>query len=125
MAMKFLVKEIKTAEKPSQIALNADRTIIKSDGVDLSFITVSVLDKNGTMVPNASNNIQFTIEGPGKIIGIDNGDPTSHASFKASDRKAFYGKCLVIVQSLEKEGTIKLTANSQGLKESTIKISVK
>ena len=121
----ILVKEIKTAEKPSQIALNADRTIIKSDGVDLSFITVSVLDKNGTMVPNASNNIQFTIEGPGKIIGIDNGDPTSHASFKASDRKAFYGKCLVIVQSLEKEGTIKLTANSQGLKESTIKISVK
>ncbi|SNR31111.1 beta-galactosidase GalB [Lutibacter flavus] len=119
-----LVKEIKTAEEASQISLNADRNTIKPDGVDLSFITVSVLDKNGTMVPNAMNNIEFTIDGPGKIVGVDNGDPTSHASFKASNRNAFYGKCLVIVQSLNSDGIIKLSANSQGLEESSINISL-
>ena len=119
-----LVKEIRTAEEASQISLNADRNIIKGDGVDLSFITVSVLDKNGTIVPNATNNIKFSIDGPGKIVGVDNGDPTSHASFKASDRNAFYGKCLVIVQSLNSEGIIKLSAQSQGLEESSINISV-
>lgn len=119
-----LIKEVKTAEKASQITLNPDRDHIKADGVDLSFITVTILDDNGTMVPNASNNIQFTIEGPGKIVGVDNGDPTSHASFKASDRDAFYGKCLVIVQSLNSEGIIKLSANSKELEESSINISV-
>ncbi len=121
----ILVKEIKTAKEPAQISLNADRNTIKSDGVDLSFITVSILDKNGTLVPNTANNIEFEIEGPGKIVGVDNGDPTSHASFKASDRNAFYGKCLVIIQSLNKEGIIKLTANCKELAESTINISVK
>ena len=120
-----LEKEIKTAEEASQISLNADRNIIKGDGVDLSFITVSVLDEKGTIVPNAKNNIEFKIEGPGKIVGVNNGDPTSHASFKASNRNAFNGKCLVIVQSLNKEGIIKLTANSQGLTDSTINISLK
>jgi len=120
-----LEKEIKTAEEASQISLNADRNIIKGDGVDLSFITVSVLDEKGTIVPNATNNIEFKIEGPGKIVGVNNGDPTSHASFKASNRNAFNGKCLVIVQSLNKEGIIKLTANSPGLTDSTINISLK
>jgi beta-galactosidase len=120
-----LEKEIKTAEEASQISLNADRNTIQGDGVDLSFITVSVLDKKGTLVPYATNNIEFNIEGPGKIVGVDNGDPTSHASFKASNRNAFYGKCLVIVQSLNKEGIIKLTANSKGLTDSTINISTK
>lgn len=119
-----LIKEIKTAEEASQISLNADRIAIKGDGVDLSFITVSILDKNGTMVPNAMNNIEFKIEGPGKIVGVDNGDPTSHASFKASNRNAFYGKCLVIVQSHNSEGIIKLTANSKGLEETSININV-
>ena len=75
------------------------------------------------MVPNAMNNIQFTIEGPGKIVGVDNGDPTSHASFKASNRNAFYGKCLVIIQSLKKEGEIKLTASSSGLENTTVSIN--
>ncbi len=120
-----LEKEIKTAEEASAIRLNADRKTIQRDGVDLSFITVSVLDKKGTLVPNAINNIAFKIEGPGKIVGVDNGDPTSHASFKASNRNAFYGKCLVIVQSLKQEGVIILTANSQGLSEATINISTK
>ena len=118
-----LIKEIKTANQASQITLNPDRNSIKSDGVDLSFVTVTVVDKKGTMVPNAMNNIQFTIEGPGKIVGVDNGDPTSHASFKASNRNAFYGKCLVIIQSLKKEGEIKLTASSSGLENTTVSIN--
>lgn len=119
-----LVKEIKTANEASQIVLQADRNEIKADTNDLSFITVTVLDEYGTLVPNATNNIQFTVEGPGKIIGVDNGDPTSHTSFKASNRNAFYGKCLVIVQGLDKKGVIKLSAKSEELKGTKINIIV-
>ncbi|NLP56894.1 beta-galactosidase GalB [Lutibacter sp. B1] len=120
-----LVKEIKTAEKAYEIALEPDRNELKANTSDLSFITVTILDKNGTLVPDATNNILFTIEGPGKIVGVDNGDPTSQASFKASNRNAFYGKCLVIVKALKEKGTIKLSANTSGLKEAIININVK
>lgn len=119
----ILSKEIKTAEEASQIRLVADRDIIKSNN-DLSFVTVSILDTNEVLVPNASNNIKFAIEGPGEIVGVDNGDPTSHESFKATQRKAFYGKCLVIVKSNGEKGTIKLKASSEKLKESTININI-
>ena len=119
-----LVKEIKTAGKALKIALQADRNEIKANNSDLAFITVTVLDENGTLVPDATNNIQFTIDGPGKIVGVDNGDPTSHTSFKASNRNAFYGKCLVIVQGLKEKGVISLIAKSEGLAKAKINIIV-
>lgn len=118
-----LVKEIKTADKASSIKLEADKQTIQSDN-DLSFVTVTVHDEHGTLVPNASNNIKFTLEGPGEIAGVDNGDPTSHESFKAHERKAFNGKCLVIIKTKGEPGTITLKASSDNLKESTITINV-
>ena len=118
-----LVKEIKTADKASSIKLEADRKTIQPNN-DLSFVTVTVHDEHGTLVPNASDNIKFEIEGPGDIAGVDNGDPTSHESFKAHERKAFNGKCLVIVKTKGEPGTITLKASSDNLKESTITINV-
>jgi beta-galactosidase len=91
----FLIKEIKTAGTPAKIFLEADRNPINADGSDLSFITVKVIDKDGTLVPNADNLIHFRIEGEGIIAGVDNGLQTSMESFKANYRKAFNGKCLV------------------------------
>lgn len=120
-----LEKEIHTAGEPAQIRLTADRNEIKSDGRDLSFVTVKVLDKDGNLCPNADNQIMFDVQGAGFIAGVDNGSPVSMEKFKADHRKAFYGKCLVVVQSDGKSGGIKLTATSEGLKTAVTAIKAK
>ena len=85
-----LTREIRTAGKAASISLTADRNKISADGKDLSFITVEVTDKDGNLVPDAENLISFGVEGPAFIAGVDNGSQTSHESFKAPERKAFY-----------------------------------
>jgi beta-galactosidase len=110
-----LTREIHTAGKPVKIELIADRTEIKANGKDLSFITVKITDENGTMVPNAGNLINFKITGPGIIAGVDNGFQASLEPFKANYRKAWKGMCMVIVQSNGKKGKIVLEASSEGL----------
>lgn len=120
-----LEKEIHTAGEPAQIRLTADRNEIKSDGRDLSFVTVEVLDKDGNLCPNVDNQIMFDVQGAGFIAGVDNGSPVSMEKFKADHRRAFYGKCLVVVQSDGKSGGIKLTATSEGLKTAVTAIKAK
>ena len=115
-------QEIHTAGEPAQIRLTPDRSIIKDDGTDLSFVTVEILDKDGNLCPNADNLVKFEISGNGFIAGVDNGSPISLERFKDSKRKAFYGKCLVVVQNNGKKGTIKLDAVSEGLKRAHIDI---
>jgi beta-galactosidase len=85
---------------------------------------VEVLDEKGTLCPNATNLIRFSTEGKGQIVGVDNGNPTSLERFKASKRKAFYGKCLVVVKSDKRSGVIHLTAESDGLLKEAIEIQV-
>lgn len=114
--------EEKTAGAPARIQLTADRSKIDNDGSDLSFVTVEILDKDGNLVPDAQNLVQFQLEGPGKIAGVDNGSPISLESFKASYRKAFNGKCLCVIQSKKKSGIIHLTATSQGLAPAAVEI---
>lgn len=118
-------KVIKTAGKPVQIKLTADRTAIKADGADLSFVTVEVLDAEGNLVPNASNLIQFDTDGHATIAGVDNGDQVSHEPFKASYRKAYNGKCLAIIQSTKSAGSVKIRAHSDGLQSAEIQITTK
>jgi len=120
----ILVKEVKTAGAPAKLIVTADRSMIKADGNDLSFLTVDVVDENGVIVPNADNLVRFQLEGSGTIAGVDNGDPVSHESFKAPQRKAFHGKCLVVVQSGETAGTIKLTASSEGMPVTSVEIKI-
>ena len=115
-------QEIHTAGEPAQIRLTPDRSTIKSNSTDLSFVTVEILDKDGNLCPNADNLVEFSIEGNGFIAGVDNGSPISLERFKAGKRKAFYGKCLVVVQNNGKKGDIKLDAVSEGLKHAHIDI---
>ncbi|MFL5747902.1 MAG: DUF4982 domain-containing protein, partial [Niastella sp.] len=116
---------IKTAGEPAKLIVQADRSAIKGDGKDLSFVTVKVVDKDGNLVPDAANNIQFKVSGPGFIAGVDNGCQTSLESFKGSEHKAFNGLCLAVVQSNGKPGIIKLQAQSAGLTAATIDITGK
>ncbi len=122
---KILTQEIKTAGVPAKIVLETDRSIITADGKDLSFVTVKVLDAQGTLVPHANNLIHFDVAGEGKIIGVDNGLQTSDESFKSDKRKAYNGLCLAVIQSTEKAGRIILRATSEGMKEVTTIINSK
>ena len=115
-------REIHTAGEPAQIRLTPDRSTIKSNGTDLSFVTVEILDKDGNLCPNADNLVKFEISGNGFIAGVDNGSPISLERFKDDKRKAFYGKCLVVLQNNGKKGTIKLDAVAEGLKRAHIDI---
>jgi beta-galactosidase len=120
-----LTNEIKTAGAPTKIFLSADRKIIKADGNDLSFVAVTIVDKDGIMVPDANNLVKFNVTGEGFIAGVDNGSETSMESFKASERKAFNGLCLAVIQSKEKTGKIEFTATSEGLSLASLTIEVK
>lgn len=120
-----LRKEVHTAGEPERIDLSADRSSLDSDGSDLSFITVTVVDKNGIQVPYADNLVSFAIEGDASIAGVDNGSQTSMEPFKASKRKAFHGKCLLVVKAGNKQGEVTITASSDGLKSDTIKLNLK
>lgn len=118
-------QEIHTAGEPAQIRLNPDCNTIQDDGKDLSFITVEIVDKDGNLCPNADNDVTFAVDGPGFIAGVDNGSPISMEKFKDNHRKAFYGKCLVVIQNNGQTGNVKVTATADGLEKSTTMIKVK
>ena len=118
-------EEIRTTEQPFAIQLKADRKNISADSRDVVHFEVSVIDKNGNIVPTADNMINFTIEGGGKIIGVDNGNPNDHDSYKIPQRKVFNGFGLVIIQSTGKTGVIKLLASADGLVSAERVVSTK
>ena len=120
-----LSKEIRTAAEPARIVLSPDRKTIKADGVDLSFVTVKVVDGNGTTVPLADNLVKFKVSGDGSIVGVDNGNQISHESFKGKQRKAFHGMALVILQAKQKPGRIYLEATSDNLQSASVVISTR
>jgi beta-galactosidase len=114
---------MKTTGPAAKLLLEPDRNKIEADGKDLSYVTVTVADKSRLLVPRSMNHIKFSIEGPGEIVATDNGDPTSMESFQSPERNAFNGLALVIVRAKEgQSGTIKLTARSNGLEETVVRI---
>jgi len=115
-------KEVHTAGKPHHLKLESDRNVIAADGKDLSYITVSVVDKDGNLCPTAGNQLNFDVSGAGKFKVVCNGDATSLEMFHNPTMKAFSGKLVVTVQSLEEAGEIELKVNGKGLKSETIAI---
>ena len=118
-----LSREVRTAGPPARVVLTPDRHAIKADGTDLSFVTVKIIDKNGTPVPLADNLVKFELIGAGSIVGVDNGNQISHESFKANQRKAFHGMALAIVQSKQRAGRIVLQARSDGMESASVVIN--
>jgi beta-galactosidase len=114
--------QLQTAKQVSKIKLSADRTTIKADGQDLSYITVELTDANGLRNPKAENLVKFTIQG-GTIVGVGNANPVSLESYQLPQRKAWQGRCLVIVKSSDKAGRITLTASANGLPSSKLVIT--
>lgn len=110
-------KVIETAGKPARISLIPDRTEIMADGEDLSFITVQLEDKHGNPCPLADNLIEFEVSAEGKIKAVGNGNAATTESFRAPFRRAFNGKCMLIIASGDSgPGSIQIKARSKGLK---------
>jgi beta-galactosidase len=118
---KWAEETIRTTGPATKLIATADRTKIKSNDDDLSFITVRITDASGLTDPRAKHKITFTIDGPGEIVATDNGDPTDFTSFVSKTRQAFNGLCLVVVKGVKgKAGAIQLKANVEGLTGSTV-----
>ena len=117
--------EISTTGEPSAIRLTVDRAQLAADRRDVAHITVEIVDAQGRVVPTADHEVAFVVEGEGKLIGLDNGDPQSHEDYKAAHRKAFNGLCLAIVQSTAKSGRIQVTATSPSLQSANLTIATR
>jgi beta-galactosidase len=117
--------ELKTTGDPVLIKLSADRSKIKADGQDLSYVTVELTDANGIRNPKAENLITFSIDGPGTIAAVGNANPVSIESCQLQQRKAWHGKCLVIVKSEAGRGKINLQASASGLKTASLEIETR
>ena len=118
-------KEIRTAGQPYQIVLDADRKTITADGEDISFVTVSVVDKNGVPCPTATNQLKFKVSGAGTYRAACNGDATSLELFHKDTMKLFSGKLVVLVKSKTTAGDIKLEVNGAGLKAGKLTLEAK
>lgn len=117
--------EMHTAGKPYALRLEADRSSLKADGKDLSFVTVSVVDKDGNLCPSADNEVTFRVSGKGYYRAGANGDPTSLEPFQNPRMKAFSGMLTAIVGTTEQPGQIVLEAKAKGLKTARLTLESK
>ena len=116
-------KTIRTAGAPARIVLKADRSSISSKGEDLSFVTVSVVDKDGNPCATAANKMKFHVTGAAKFRAACNGDATSLVPFNSTEMPLFSGELVVVVEGM-KHGTATLSVSTEGLPMATLPITV-
>jgi len=121
-----ITAKVETTNQVAKIKAHSDKSILKADGQDANVINISLVDDQGREVPDANNMVYFTILGDAKIIGVGNGDPSSHEPDKCADgrwqRSAFNGKCQVIIQAGKTVGDIKLEIKANGLISETVNL---
>ncbi|MFZ0825932.1 MAG: glycoside hydrolase family 2 TIM barrel-domain containing protein [Verrucomicrobiia bacterium] len=122
---KAIEATVETTGAPAAVCLTADRTLLAANNTDLAVVNVGILDTQGRVVPVAGNEITFTLSGPAKLIGVGNGDPSSHEPDQASRRSAFNGLAQAIVQTTKKGGKIELKAEAAGLKSGYVTLTSK
>ena len=111
-----------TAGDAARIELTADRTRLSADGEDVSVLAVRILDARDRPVPKAAEQITFEVEGGGRIIGVGNGNPTSHEPDRANTRLTFNGLAQAIYQADRTGGQVTITARAPGLRSATIRL---
>ena len=116
---------LRTAEEPREIRLTADRSAIRADRNDLSYVTVELVDRRGTVVPTAELPIRFTVTGAGELAATGSPAPNDASSFHLPVRKTFEGRCLAILRPVGNAGKITLKAEADGIKAATIVIKTR
>ncbi|MGD0788202.1 MAG: glycoside hydrolase family 2 TIM barrel-domain containing protein [Terracidiphilus sp.] len=109
-----------TTGNPVAIRFAADRARIGAGWDDLCHVAVEIVDQDGRVVPTANNEVVFELSGPGRILGLDNGQSESHESYQGDRRKAFAGRALALVQSTGRPGEMRLAASASGLTNASV-----
>jgi beta-galactosidase len=120
-----LTAKRETTGAVAKLVMKADCEELLADGEDVAMFAIEVQDEQGRVVPVADNEVNFTISGEGRLIGVGNGDPTSHESDKGLSRRAFCGRCMAIVQSTKSAGKISVEATSPGLAAARVSVEAK
>jgi len=118
------VDEIQTTGPAVRLVLEADRTALRADGRDATVVAVKGTDAAGRLVPTADNKVKFSISGPGKIIGVGNGDPSCHERDKAGERSLFNGLAQVVLQSGREPGRMVIQAQAEDLASGEVAVEV-
>ncbi|NVM67207.1 beta-galactosidase [Mucilaginibacter sp. SG538B] len=113
---------LQTSGSAAKVRLIADRKQLLPNGQDLSYVSIEITDKDGVLQPNASDRLQFKIEGPGVIAGVDNANVKDTDPYIGNSRKAWHGRAMVVIRSTHNAGDIKLTVSSASLSEATITV---
>ena len=114
---------MRTAGAPARLRLTPDRTELVADGDDLSYLLVEAIDESGNVCPLAMNEVQFTVDGPGTIAGVGNGDHHYPAEFDANHVALFYGKAMLIVRTSDgTAGAIQVQAIGNGLEGASVTV---
>jgi hypothetical protein len=116
--------ELKTYGEPAIITAKTDAPVLKADRQDITRIFVNITDDAGNIVYNAENEILCSVSGPVKVIGMEDANPTNTEDYKDSKQKAFHGRLLVYIQSLDKPGEATISLSSSGLKSKSVVIDV-
>jgi beta-galactosidase len=117
---------LKTTGKPAAIRLVADRTKIRPDRNDLSYVRAEIIDSNGDIVPDADDiMVSFEVTGNGKVAGVGSGNPGDMSSFQQPRKKSYHGICLAIIRPETTPGKISVRATAEGLKEASVGITAK
>jgi beta-galactosidase len=110
-----LTQSLTTTGAPAAIRLKADRKTILADHRDVVHLVVEIIDADGNIVPTADNRVFFKVDGPGRLIGVSNGNRRDHDSFQSDNRRAYNGLCLAILQSMDEAGELRVSVISDGL----------
>ncbi|MDE6249334.1 MAG: DUF4982 domain-containing protein, partial [Paramuribaculum sp.] len=115
-------RQVKTAGKPHHLVLTPDRSTLKADGRDLSFVNVSVVDKDGNLIPDGAHKVTFKVKGNGFYRAGANGDATNLELFHEPTHSLFSGQMTAVVQTTETPGEIVLEASAPGVKSARLKL---
>jgi beta-galactosidase len=121
----WMTREVRTAGPEARVVLTPDRSTIRGDGKDLSFVTVTIVDRNGVLVPNAEPLVRLRVAGGATIAGVDNGDETNHERFQRDSVRLFAGQALVIVRAGRRGGSITLTATAEQLTPASLRLEAR
>ncbi len=117
-------KSYKTAGKAAGFKVTSDKQRIKANQKDVIHVEIDIVDAAGNFCPMADNLIQVELSGAARILAIDNGDPIELSPYRVKSKKAFRGKCLLMLQATDKTGFIEVNITSPGLKKKTLQFRV-
>jgi beta-galactosidase len=118
-------QQLTTAGKPAKIVLSVDKPSVENNWNDVVYITATVTDEKGNPCLTADNKIRFSAEGAGVVAAVDNADVSSAEPFNAAERWAYKGSCIAIIKASAATGTIKITAQADGLQAGTTTVTIK